>query len=160
METVTQFLAVAVLATAEFCANPIDGGVEEPRFCSPTSAQELSTPYFSITVEPDFLAGIDRQGRRLLIQSTLWQSQDYLRVEVHVEASPPHWGDCPEIQEWAEDGVAWQDCRISTEGMHERRLMASMAGRFVIIEYGYTSLGTVSAPALERMTQSVRVHAI
>jgi hypothetical protein len=160
MEPATQFLAATVLATAEFCASPLDGGVEEPQFCSVTSSQELSTPYFSITVEANFLVGIDRQGRRLLIQSTLWQNQDYLRIEAHVEADPPNWGDCPEIQEWSEDGVAWQDCRIATEGMHERRLMASIAGHFVVIEYGYTYLGTVSAPALERMTQSVRVHAI
>jgi hypothetical protein len=160
MEVATQFLLAAVLATAEFCAEPFDGGVEEPQFCRITSSQELSTPYFSIVLVPNFLAGVDRQGRRLLIQSTLWQSQDYLQVEAYIEVDPPPWGDCPSIHEWVEDGVAWQDCRITTEGMHQRRLMASMNGRHVLIEYGYSSLGTASAPALERMTQSIRVHAI
>jgi hypothetical protein len=150
-------LVAAVLATAEICAEPFDGGVEDPQFCRVTSPLEISTPYFSITVEPNFLVAVDRQGRRLQIQSTLWQNQDYLRIQVDVEAVSSHLGGCAEIETWVEDDVSWQDCRITTEGMYERRLMASMAGRHVRIEYGYSSLGTALAPALERMTQSIRV---
>ena len=160
MEPATQLLVTAVLATAEFCAAPFDGGTGEPQFCQVNASLELSTPYFSINVEPNFLVGIDRVGRRLQIQSTLWQSQDYLLVEVVDEAGMPDWRDCSKVEEWSEDGVLWQECRKTTEGMYERRLTASMAGRHVLIEYGYSSLGTVSAPALERMTQSIHVHAM
>jgi hypothetical protein len=153
----TQLLAAAVLATSEFCAEPFDGGVEDPQFCRVTAPLEISTPYFSISIEPNFLVGIDRQGRRLRVQSTLWQNQDYLLIQVDVEAVTSHLAGCAKIETWVEDDVSWQDCRMTTEGMYERRLMASMAGRHVRIEYGYSSLGTVSAPALERMTQSIRV---
>ena len=159
MDTVVQFLAATVLATADICSEPFVGGVEEPQFCRLNSSLELSTPYFSVTVEPNFLVGVDREGRRLFIQSSIRQSQDYLQVEVHLEANAPKLTGCPEIKEWSESGVAWQECRRSSETGHERRLQASMAGRYVLIEYGYSTLGTVSAPALERMTQSIRVLA-
>ena len=81
-------------------------------------------------------------------------------VELDDGSSLPNWDDCPEVAEWTEDGVSWRDCRISREGMHERRLMAKHNGRHVLIQYGYSSLGTSSGPALERMTQSIRIHAI
>lgn len=160
MDPATQALVAAVLATAEFCAEPIDGGVGEPQFCSVSTPQEISTPFFSITVEADFLVGVDHQGRRLQIRSTLRQSQDYLLIEVQDEADTPSWGSCREVEEWVEGSVSWQDCHVVSEGMYERHLLASMAGRYVVIDYGYSSLGTVFAPALERMTQSIRVHAI
>ena len=160
MGPTTLLVAAVVLATAEFCAEPLDGGVEEPQFCRVTSPLELSTPFFTITVEPHFLVGIDRGGRRLQVQSSLWQSQDYLLIEVREDSDNSRWNRCSEIDVWIENGVAWQDCRTATNSMHERLLMVSMPQRYVLIDYGYSSLGSESAPALERMTQSIRIHAI
>ncbi len=160
MGPVTQLLVAAVLTTAEFCAEPFDGGVEEPQFCRVTSPLELSTPFFTITVEPDFLVGIDRDGRRLRIQSTLWQSQDYLQIEVLEDPDNSRWSICSRVDIRIDSGISWQDCRASTDASFVRILMATMPNRYVLIEYGYSSLGAPSGPALERMTQSVSVHAI
>jgi hypothetical protein len=160
MEPTIQLLVAAVLATAEFCAEPIDGDVGEPQFCRVASPLELSTPFFTISVEPHFLVGIDRDGRRLQVRSSLSRSQDYLLVEVREEPDNSRWNSCAKIDVWKENGVGWQDCRIATDESYVRILMAQLPQHYVFIDYGYSSLGTESAPALERMTQSIRVHAI
>ncbi len=159
MELGVQLLALAVLSTAEFCAGPIEGGAEDPQFCRMATSQEVSTPYFSIVVEPGFLVGVNRQGRKLRVQSSLWQTMDVLTVE-RVEGSQlPDWPDCPEITETIQANVTWHECQFSIDGTYERRLAAVLNGGHVLIEYSYDRLGASSAPALERMTQSIRVHA-
>ena len=160
MELGIQLLALSVLATAEFCAEPIDGGVGEPQFCRITSHQEVSTPYFSIVVEPDFLVGVHHEGRKLQIQSSIWQSMDVLTVERVEGAQLPVRSECPKITETVQDNVTWHDCRYSVDGIHRRRLIAELHGSYVVIEYSYGKLSAKSSPALERMTQSIRIHAI
>ena len=150
----------AALATAEFCAEPFNGGVGEPQFCRITQRQEISTPYFSMFVEPDFIAGIHHEGNRIQVQSTLWQSPNELSIERIEGSEPPAWPDCTKITETVEQGVTWQDCQISTDGLYQRRLSTRLKDAFVVIEYSYTLRGAETGPALERMTQSVRVHAI
>ena len=159
MDIGLQLLSTAVLATAEICAKPMEGGVGEPQFCRLAANREISTPYFTITVESEFLVGVHNQGRRLQIQSSIRQSQDILINERGDGSSPPNWPNCPAIAETVREGVTWRDCRISTGDSHERRLMAVLKDGWVLIEYSYTKLGTPSGPALERMTQSIRVHA-
>ena len=152
--------AAAILATAEFCANPIDGGVGEPQFCRLDAVQEISTPYFSITVEPEFLVGVGNQGRHLQIQPSLWQSPAVLTVKRTDGSDPPDLADCPASTERHEGVVIWRDCRVGEGDLHLRQIVALLSGAYVLIEYSYSALGTTLAPALERMTQSIRVHAI
>ncbi len=159
MELWGHLLMVAVLATAEFCADPIEGGVGDPQFCRLYARQEVATPFFSIVAEPDFLVGVDRQGRRLRVQSTLWKNQDQLTIEVLDRSSPPNWSDCAEVTETAEDDVIWRECRITADGIYERRIVARLKDMIVLIQYVYSTAGTVLAPALERMTQSIKIHA-
>ena len=85
----------AALVTADFCAKPVEGGVDEPQFCPFATAQEVSTPYFSIVVEAGFLVGLHREGRYLQVQSTLFKNQDALTIEVQDGPSMPAWSDCP-----------------------------------------------------------------
>jgi hypothetical protein len=158
MELWGQLLLAAVLATAELCAQPIEGGVSEPQFCRVDASEEIATPFFSIVVEPDFLVGVDREGRRLLIQSILFKNQDQLTVEALEVSDLPDWSDCAEVTETLEDGVKWRECRIAANGTYERRLAAISKDGYVLIRYVYSSLGTVLAPALERMTQSIRIR--
>jgi hypothetical protein len=160
MELSAQLVMTAVIATAEFCANPFEGGVDEPQFCRLNAGQEISTPFFSVVVEPEFLVGVDREGRRLYLQPSSRQSQVHMKIEVVGGSDSPEWSDCPEIVKTTEEDVTWRTCRISGEGMHERRLAARLKGGHVLIEYSYSSLGAIFAPALERMTQSIRIHAI
>jgi hypothetical protein len=160
MEIALQLLTVTALATAEFCAAPFDGGVGEPQFCRISERQEVSTPYFSIVVEPEFIVGVHNQGRRLQVQSTLWQSPNTLIVERIEGSSPPEWPECPTITETIEGDVTWLDCRIPADGFYERRLAAKLKSAYVVIEYTYSRLGAATGPALERMLQSVRIHAI
>jgi len=160
MGTGISLIAAFVLTTADFCSDPFDGGVGEPQFCTLTAAQEISTPYFSVIVEPGFIVGVHKQGRRFQAQSTLWGSPNALTVERIEGTDAPLWTDCPEIREAPEDNVTWLDCRISTDGFHQRRLAARLKDGYVLIQYVYTARGASTGPALERMTQSVRVHAI
>ena len=159
MDLIGPLLVASVLATAEFCAHPVEGGVGEPQFCRLEARQEIATPYFSIVVEADFHVGVDREGRRLLVQSTVFKNLDHLSIEVLDGSSLPDWPDCEQATETQEEHVKWADCRISSDGMHERRLAAGLKDRHVLIQYAYSPLGTVLAPALERMTQSIRVVA-
>lgn len=160
MDISIQLLVAAVLATAEFCAEPMDGGVGESQFCLIAASQEISTPFFSITVEPNFLVGVHQEGRRLQVQSSIRQNQDGLIVEAVADSKIPNWPDCPQVSETREELVTWHDCRIDAGGSHERRLVASLKGGYVLIMYRYSASAAVYAPALERMTQSIRVHAI
>jgi hypothetical protein len=151
-------LALGALATAEFCTEPLDGGVGDPQFCRITSRQEITTPYFSVVVEPNFLVGVHEQGRKLRIQSSIREEMDGMSVEVVEGSQSPLSSECPEIIETVEDDVTWHDCRSTSEGIHRRRLVAELKRGFVVIEYSYGRLGASSAPALERMTQSIRIH--
>jgi hypothetical protein len=159
MDPGVQVLALAVLTTAEFCAEPIDGGVDEPQFCRMTSNQQISTPFFSVVVESGFLVGVDDGGRKLQIQSSIRQSMDVMTIQRFEGAQRPDWSDCPTITRTVEENVTWHDCRYSTGGIHLRRLLAELNGGYVVIEYSYGQLGAASSPALERMTQSIDVHA-
>lgn len=160
MSILAHLLVAAVAATAEFCVNPIDGGVGEPDLCRLDASQEIETPFFSITVEPEFLVGVDRDGRRMLLTPSYRQSPVNMQIEVVDGAATPDWPDCPQVTESVEENVTWQDCRLSREGSHERRLAAKLRDRVVLIEYSYATAGTAFAPALERMTQSVRIKAM
>lgn len=155
----SQLVIAAALVTADFCAKPIEGGVGDPQFCSIAIAQEISTPYFSIVVEGGFLVGLHRDGRWLQVQSTLFKNLDSLTIEVLDGPSLPAWTDCPTVEEFEVRGVKWQDCRTTFHGHYTRRFAAAMSDRHVLIEYSYSSLATNTAPALERMTQSIKVIA-
>ena len=153
----SQVAVAAVLATAEFCVQPVEGGVGDPLFCRMTTSQEVSTPYFSIVVEAGFFVGVDREGRRILVQSSVFKNHDTLTIEALEGSSLPVWSDCPRVDEFTESGVMWQDCHTTFKGHYTRRLAAALSDRHVLIEYSYTALGTRSGPALERMTQSINV---
>ena len=156
---VSHLVFAAALVTADFCPKPIVGGVGDPQFCSFAIEQEVSTPYFSIVVEAGFLVGLHRDGRRLQVQSTLLKNLDTLTIEVLDGPSLPAWSDCPTIEEFEDGGVRWKDCRTASHGLYTRRLAAALSNRHVLIEYSYASLATNLAPALERMTQSIKVIA-
>jgi hypothetical protein len=153
------WLAAAILATSELCAKPVAGGIGEPALCRIDARQAIATPYFSIMVEPEFLVGVDREGRRLRVLSATRLGQSHLTVEVVDGSAHSQWPDCHDMAKTVEDDVTWLDCRASEAGEHRRRLGAVLKGTQVLIHYAYTALGTVTAPALERMTQSVRIQA-
>jgi hypothetical protein len=155
----SELVIAAAVVTADFCAKLIEGGVGDPQFCSIALEQEVSTPYFSIVVEAGFLVGLNREGRRLQVQSTLFKNHDSLTIEVLDGPSPPAWSDCPTVEEFEDGGVKWKDCRTVSDGQYTRRLAAAQSDRHVLIEYGYSSQATKLAPALERMTQSIKVLA-
>ena len=159
MELAAPLLITAVLATAEFCAAPLDSGVGDPQFCHVKDRQRIETPFFSVVVEPNLLVGVDREGRRLRVQPTLLREQAQFTIEVLDSIDMSKWSDCTEVAETAEDIVTWHDCRIVSNGYYERRLAARLRNMYVLIQYSYSTSGTVLAPSLERMTQSVRIHA-
>jgi hypothetical protein len=156
----SHLLQTAVVATAEICADPFPGGTGEPDLCRLQATQEVATPFFSLIVEPEFLVGIDRGGRRILLMPSYRQSPVHMQIEVVEDAGPLDWPDCPKIIETVEENVTWQDCRISAEGIHKRRLAARLKNRRILIQYWYSTSSAEFAPALERMTQSARIHAI
>lgn len=159
MELVAYLLITAALGTADLCAAPLDGDVGDPQYCHLKEKQKIETPFFSVLVEPDLFVGVDREGRRLRVQPTLLREQARFTIEVLDDLDMSKWSDCTELTETTEDIVTWYDCRIVSNGYYERRLAARMRNMHVLVQYGYSSPGTVLAPSLERMTQSVRIHA-
>jgi hypothetical protein len=160
MAYLSQLLVTAVLATTEICAEPMEGSVGAPLLCRLAESQEISTPYFSIVVEADFFVGVDREGRRLLLQSMQFNNQAVLAIEVLDGSTLPEWPRCGTVEEFVIETVKWQDCRFTDDGVYERWLAASLKERHVLIQYLYSPEGTKFAPALERMTQTIKVHAI
>jgi len=152
-------LLFAVLASAEICAAPLKGGVGDPQFCRVERAQEIETPFFTVVVEPELLVGVDREGRRLRVQPTLLKEAAQFTIEVFDGTDLPQWPDCTEITETPVNLVTWHDCRVVSKGFYGRRLAARLESKHVLIEYRYGPEGTTLSPALERMTQSVRVRA-
>lgn len=161
MELAAQLLIAGVLATGELCTQPMKSGGDGPDLCHLYSAQKVETPYFSIDIEPDFLVGIDRQGRRMHVQATLTRGTGLLAIEVSDGAGTPEWSDCKYLTETHEEDVTWRDCHRASEAVFERQLVARLKNGYVVIHYFYTAgTGTERAPSLERMTQSIRIHAI
>lgn len=159
METVVYLTFAAVLSTAELCMNPLPGDSSQPDLCLIESTHQVSTPFFSVTVEPGFFVGVDREGRRMVVTAATRQSQAEMEIEVLPSIDANEWGACPKITETVEEHATWRDCGSTPGNVYERKLVASLASHEVLIRYVYTASGTPHAPALERMTQSVRVHA-
>jgi len=155
----TLVILAAAIVTADFCASPIDGGAREPQFCRLASPQVVSTPYFSVTVGPEFLVGIDRAGRRMMLEATLRQSLAGLTIEMLEGAELPAWHDCPALAEIVLDSRGWQDCRLDDGGFVERRIATLAGSGHIVAQYRYGPASRDLAEALERALQSLRVHA-
>ena len=48
MDLAVSLLISAVLATAEICATPFEGGADALQFCRLAATQKIETPYFSV----------------------------------------------------------------------------------------------------------------
>jgi hypothetical protein len=163
-------VASVVLTTAEFCANPIEGGVGEPQFCRLNAPQQIETPVFSIVIDSTFLIGIDRNGRRLLIQPSLRQSQ----VSVNIEAIPLGEGaesHAPVIDRYSEGkldcspktlgGTIWDWCRGHAEEHDSAQFYFLRTSQYIVLISHYSSkLGEDLTPAVHRLLETVVVHGI
>jgi hypothetical protein len=82
METLSLAVMTGVLATADFCAAPIDGGPANPLYCRLSTAQRIETPFLSLEVDARFLIGVDKDGRRVMIGLSQHQNQAGLVIEI------------------------------------------------------------------------------
>ena len=151
------WILVAVVATSDFCASPISGGVQEPDFCRLDQATEIETPYFSVRVEPELLVGVHREGRRLFAQPSPRQAPASFAIDVLEQDDSRRWANCPAVFETTEHGTTWRECQVRSQYSFEKRIGTQVGNNWVIVEYSYSALGTPLSPALERMLQSVRV---
>lgn len=147
-------IAMAALATAEFCAEPIEGGRGEPQFCRFEQVQTIYAPWFSVEIPPALLAGLDQGGRRLVAQSSLRQSA----VSFSILASEMRaWSGCPvEEAEIVIGGMAWSVCDESMDGMVQRKLTTLGNDGYLNIMYSYSTSGTMFAELIEQMLRSIR----
>ncbi|HEU0223964.1 MAG TPA: hypothetical protein VFR29_00850 [Steroidobacteraceae bacterium] len=148
-------IAMAALATAEFCAEPIEGGLGEPQFCRFEHVQTIHTPWFSVDVPPALLAGVDQSGRRLMALATLRQSA----VSVSILASEMRaWSGCRVGEsELVIGGMTWSLCDESTPGTVQRRLTASVEDGYLSVFYSYPESGTMYAEPIQQLLRSIRV---
>lgn len=149
-------IAMAALATAEFCAEPIEGGRGEPQFCRFEQTQTVYTPYFSVEVQPPFLAGVDQSGRRLVARASLRHSP----VSFSILASEMRaWSGCPvEESEIAIGGITWSLCDESSAGQVQRKLTAQGSHGYVNVQYSYAEPGAAFAGPIEQMLESIRLQ--
>lgn len=152
MYTLVAFVA---LATAEFCAEPVDGGQGEPQFCRFEQVQTIYTPYFSVDVHPSLLAGVDQSGRHLMAQPSIRQSPVSLSILASETLS---WSGCSvEQSEMVIGSVTWMLCDESSDNHVSRRLTAQGEGMYLTVSYGYSELGAEFAEAIEDMVRSIRL---
>lgn len=147
-------ITMAALATAEFCAEPIEGGRGEPQFCRFDQVQTIYTPWFSVDVHPALLAGLDQSGRRLVAQASLRQST----VSFSILASEMRaWSGCT-VEEVGVviGGMAWSVCDESTDGLVQRKLTAAGNEGYLNIMYSYSRSGPMFAELIEQMLRSIR----
>jgi hypothetical protein len=81
MPALIAVMLAGAISTAEFCAEPIAGGREEPDFCRVSTPQRIDTPFFAIVVDSDVLIGVDQNGRRIMIQFSPRQNQAGLLIQ-------------------------------------------------------------------------------
>jgi len=113
MGPLSPLLVVAALSTAEFCAKPIDGGVGEPEFCRIYERQEISTPYFSIVVKPDFIVGVLVIAGITLAVMLIVVMRKARHVGVRKEFAPS--GACPSVIKRSV-AMDWEILRCSAYG--------------------------------------------
>lgn len=147
-------IAMAALATAEFCAEPIDGGRGEPWFCRFEHVQTIYTPWFSVDVHPALLAGVDQSGRRMMARPSMQQGT----VAISVLASETRvWSGCSvEESESVIGSMVWSVCDESTPALVQRKLTAQGSDGYLSIIYSYTETDTPFAELIEQMLQSIR----
>jgi hypothetical protein len=127
--------ASLVLTTADFCANPIEGGVGEPQFCRLNDPQPIETPVFSIIVDSTFLIGIDRGGRY---------------SEGKLDGSSKTLG-----------GTTWDWCREYREEHDSTQFYFLRTSQYLVLISHYSSkLGEDLTPAVHRVLETVAVHGI
>lgn len=149
-------IAMAALATAEFCAEPIEGGRGEPQFCRFDQVQTIYTPWFSVDVHPALLAGVDQSGRRLVARAPLRQGT----VSFSILASEMRaWSGCSvEEVEIVVGGMTWLLCDESSAGHVQRRLTAQGDGGYLNVLYDYAGPGATFADAIGQMLRSIRIQ--
>lgn len=147
-------IAMAALATAEFCAEPIDGGRGESQFCRFEHVQTIYTPYFSVDIHPALLAGVDQSGRRLMAKSFTRQGP----VTISVLASETRvWSGCRvEESESVIGSMVWSVCDESTPGLVQRKLTAQGGDGYLSIIYSYAEKDTPTAELIEQLLRSIR----
>lgn len=149
-------IAMAALATAEFCAEPIEGGPGEPQFCRFEHVQTVYTPFFSVDVHPALLAGVDQSGRRLMARASL--PQDPLVLTILASESRV-WSGCQvEESEIVIGSMTWSLCDESTEARVQRKLTAQGSDGYLNIFYSYSEPGAQFAELIDRMLQSIRLQ--
>ncbi len=81
---VTVAAILAVISSSDICDDPFTGGIGEPDYCKISQRQLIITPNFAFVAEPGVLVGVDRNGNRVIIESSIRQSQ----INVYIEAHP------------------------------------------------------------------------
>jgi len=149
-------VAMAALATAEFCAEPIDGVRGEPQFCRFEQVQTIYTPWFSVDVHPALLAGVDQSGRRLMARAVLRPDAATLSI---LASEMRAWSGCPvEESEIVIGNMTWSLCDESTQGTVRRRLAASGNAGYLTVFYSYPESGNMYAVPIEQMLRSISLQ--
>jgi hypothetical protein len=170
METVSIVAASMVLATADFCANPIEGGGGEPQFCRVSAPLQIDTPLFSLVVDSTFLVGVDRGGRRLLARPSLSRSQVHVILEA-VPIGEAARSDVRLLDPYSKGKLScspktlgettWDWCKGNPEKDDYSEAYFLQTSRFIVVIAHYSSkLGESLTPAVNRLLGTVTVHGI
>ena len=141
----------------DICIDIFDGGTGEPQFCRPKVTTRIATPYFTISIVPDFLVGIDHDGHRLLMQPSLWQSQLVVVLEVKDnidEVSREDWS-CSAFQGEAADGL---HCTFEADkGLHQYQIQGG--GTMISVELFASPLAYDLLPLMTDIIETIRPQA-
>ena len=144
-------------STTDVCSDPIKGGIGEPAFCRLDASRVIHTPYFALEVPAGLLVGIDREGRRLVVQPSIRQSP----INLVVESIP---GSDRQI---AMDSIGrCQDSKVSrnrfscvnsSDGTVREKHLFRTQDRIVRLEFTASSMSNDTINQFRSMIQSLRV---
>jgi hypothetical protein len=174
MQVALVVVASAVVATAEICANLIDGGKGNPPSCRLATSQRVETPYFSVVIDPGFLVAVDQSGRRMLVTFSQHQNQAGVSIlAIPIEKRSETDRETALIIDRRARAIltcsdrllgttTWQLCReaSSEEGDFPQYYFLETPYTLYLITHYSSELGRAVTPAIHQLLDTITVHGI
>ena len=156
-----QVREISAKSTTDICSNSFEGGIGEPRFCRIQEHGRVVTPYFSVNLDPNLLVGIDSNGRRLVMQPSLWGSLIALNIRAldvtKTEDESLNGWACNSTELGNASGISCTWITDPDSGIVWRRYVLRRGGNAVEINLSASSHGQSQLPLVENIIKSIEI---
>jgi len=144
------WLVAAVLSSDDLCDDPQVSGKDNPDYCLLSEARTVQTPWFDVDVPAGVFVGVDSDGSRLQVESSVRQSRAGLRIEAYDSERRSEvllrFGRCARVLSSDDTHML---CDHSSYGLTNLALLLYGSERPVVVTLAVTEPG---GPELERYT--------